>query len=186
MPSIRYRWSHVISIILLVSVFWTLFYQNTFKIQKNEIFTLFITADYVDSKALENQVQSELTNYGIRKVVIIYISENDTYFTTQLMTRGLFDSDLLILTKSFLNEFRLDEQFKPMDTTSLSSLTWTVHTLDILDQPFALEIYEAEGSNHFGFNSVFDETQDYYVVFNKNTIHEDALIYTALQSILKS
>lgn len=185
MPRIHYRVHHIVLILLSVSIFWTLFYQNTFKIQKHETFTLFITANYVDTKTLEDTIQTQFAEKGIRKVEVIVISQSDTYFTTQFMTRGLLDSDLLILPKNLLDQFDLNEQFLPIQSALISSISWTTHTLDALGKPHAMRVYESGATNHLRFNALLDETQDYYVVINKDSVHPETLLNQLLLSLIQ-
>lgn len=188
MNKVRYAWSHIFIIVLFASLLWSIVYPQAFKYSKAETLHLFITSEYIQTDDLKNQLMSELTPLGIKKIIITYVSYDDPYYSTQLLTQGILEADILILPKVLLDDFNLLEQFKPIDTDYIWSNGFNSNhftTLTQLGQIYALSIYESSGYDHFGFNHRFDESIDYYVVFNLESVHANFLLNTALISIMK-
>lgn len=188
MHKLRYSWVHIILLSLFIGFAWQLVYAQAFKPSKAETLHVFITSEFIQTNELKDSLLEELSVYGIKKIIITYVSYDDPYYSTQLLTQGILDADILILPKTFLSEFDLSEQFRPLDTNSLWSSGLNpleFNTLNHNSLTYAISIYEVSGYNHFSFNHRFDESLDYHVTFNQTSIHSDTLLMNALMTMIK-
>ena len=188
MSKVKYVWTHILIIIIFSSLLWSIVYAQAFKYSKAETLHLFITSEYVQTEDLTNQLMDELSPLGIKKIIITYVSYDDPYYSTQLLTRGILEADILILPKILLDEFDLTEQFEPIDVDFIWSNGFNSNEFTTLIQQaqiYALSIYEASGYNHFGFYHRYDESEDYFVTYNLESVHSNNLLSTALISIMK-
>ena len=188
MRKLNYSILRLILITLSVLLVWNWIYNQVFKPKPSETIHLFLTSDYLSTYDLEEQLLNDLSSYGIKKIIITYVAYDDPYYSTQLMTQGILSADILILPSVLLNDFTLSEQFLPINSTSLWSKGLNeseFSTLDENNHSYALSIYESGGFNHFGYTQRFDETLDYYMTINKDSIHSEELLHDILYTLIK-
>lgn len=86
----------IIISVIIVSI-WGILYQNFYRNSNKTVIHIFVTAQFVDDE-LDNIIERELNQeYTNIEIEIFYINSTDELYLSTLQTKGIFDSDILII-----------------------------------------------------------------------------------------
>lgn len=90
---------------------WAIALSAIKQIPRDQILHVFIDSDYVDKDSLQTSLIEHYHEDHIKKVEFTVISSSNTYFNQTLLTTGVLESDILILSDDYLSTFNLGENF---------------------------------------------------------------------------
>lgn len=163
----HYHWQYYVLIVALVSFA----YYEIFKMSKlpgyDETIFIFIESKSIQEEKLEQRLLKNLKDSSIVKVSIDHADRNDSYYSMIFQTRGLVNTDLLLISDDYLNQGTYGDYFVPLDSSLLadyfdySSYSYFVDrdqkTYGILMNDFQQDVIE------------YEENKDYYLFMNKKS-----------------
>ena len=165
------KWYVIISIISLT--FWISLFSSLNRVVDTEKIEIFITAETFD-RQIESLLLSDLEINGVKKVNVTLVNKNDSDYQTILSTKGVNTCDLLILPKSFIENFNIKDQFVSFTEALLNNYEIDIAQYDVYkedDSIYGIEIFSQSTTNNISRFITFGNALDdkYYLFMNKET-----------------
>lgn len=160
---IHFNWYwYLLIVILMCFIFYSIF-DIAKKPSYDERIVVFVGIKYIDSDEMEEVMMLE--NTEIREIFVDFSDPNDMYFSTTFSTRGLIDSDILILSEEELNRHEYEDMFAAIEADYIEGyIDGDINYLYGSNN----EIYGIEVTNQI--NEFASElTGKYYAVFSKDS-----------------
>lgn len=110
---LSYDWLKYAGVLLIIIIFWVGVFNWIFSIKRNEEIILFTSA-YNISTNESDKMLNHLSPNGIKKVSYTVYSKEQQNYLSILQLKGLGEADLLILTKSDLDNIDCARHFIPI------------------------------------------------------------------------
>ena len=132
--------------------------------QYNENINIFIGINHLDSKNMEKDLYNDVKDKSIKAVDVDYSNPNDSYYSIVFNTRGLVNTDILILPES-----------------SIGNSNYSTYFIELKDNIITKYVnksisYTSYNNTNFGINATSfinkynnDNTNEYYLFFNKKS-----------------
>lgn len=132
--------------------------------QYNEKINIFIGINHLDSKNMEKDLYNNVKDKSIKAVDVDYSNPNDSYYSIVFNTRGLVNTDILILPES-----------------SIENSNYSTYFIELKDNIITKYVnksiaYTSYNNTNFGINATSfinkynnDNTNEYYLFFNKKS-----------------
>lgn len=163
---LSYHWVAFLGIFIFVSIF----YYYVFDILKtptyDESVRVFIASENVDVATLEEKLFQGFEDSKIKEVKVDYSNPTSPYFSTVFQTRGLVQTDILILPDGMVPNGEYDRYFVPLQASILQNylpLSGLVYYVDDDTLQYGIQCSPNAGE-YFATNQ-----NSYYVFFNKNS-----------------
>ena len=156
-----------ISIFVAVSVMYYYIFDTIRTPKYQESVRVFIAATYVDTSKLEDKLFYDFETSPIKEIKVDYSDQNASSFNTVFQTRGLVNTDILILPSDIVPSGQYSRYFARLDRTVLASYLIGV-TLDyyIDDDQLDYGIRVSRAALDFIEGK---ESDEYFVFLNKNS-----------------
>lgn len=132
--------------------------------QYDEKISVFIGINHLDSKNMENYLYSNVKDKSIKAVDVDYSNPDDSYYSIVFNTRGLVNTDILILPASSIENNNYSTYFIELKETVIAKY---------VNESI---IYASYNNTNFGINATSfinkynsDNTNEYYLFFNKKS-----------------
>lgn len=129
---------------------------------------------FICAYGVDESLGERLTADGKTPIIYVHSSE-ETYYYLTLQTKGLNESDLLILPESQLTFERVTQAFTPLDSVGLdyAAVTYAVDGV-----AYGVKVYDKEKktgclTDVITYLKQGEPEQDYYLFFNGNTVGGD-------------
>lgn len=170
-----YNWFFYVGSLLAIIIFWTWVFSMLAKVPLNEKITIFIGAYGVD----ENMNTEILENLqGIREVEIHCEDPKGDMFPLLLQTRGIINTDIIILPESAINDEILPMWFREIDETVLREylpdMDYDYYETGV--KKYGLLAYDAEKKLTYLFPDIIfasenTEEENFYLFLNKESVN---------------
>lgn len=171
----RQRWVYVAWLLAMV-LLWSWGFGLVRQVPQQKKVSIFM-ASYTKSFSKYDQINMEQNRpAGIKRVEVNLYSPEDAVFASVLEAIGYAEADILILPKSAIEQHTY--RYAPIDEDTLEDLQKAGYTLGNFcsgDHVYGLRVYESETNRSLfpdlSFVKESHEKEDYYMVFNCNSIH---------------
>ena len=154
----------ILHIVALVFSLFLCYYHNMPK-QDERIF-IFMTGDKVLKKDIETSLEEIGSSYGIISVSSFTYDENDSQFSQAVLTKGIYDTDIFIISKEVADIYLNEGLFKELHS----------------------ELYQLSSEYLIDNNGIImgiKLTEDYYLLIGQ-TAKSDDLITNIVNYIYKN
>jgi len=132
----------------------------------NETISLFIGSSYVNKDALSKKLMAHYEGTNIKEITIDYSDPASSYYATTLQTRGLVNTDALILASDSISDINYSRYFAPLNSDIIlqyqsSSFKYATYQ----EEKYGIEVNQALLKDMI----IFSSNLDYYLFFNKKS-----------------
>lgn len=160
---------YYILIFILSLITWFFIFDQLTKIKPTEEIRIFIAATSVKTEYTNTLVEQGLT-LGLRHVDLVVVSPDHSMFSEMLLTKGLHESDLLILPQSILDSTSLDQQFVGLENAYLLDFGIDLTAFDLYTKNainYGIKVFEEGHTDLLNSNvSYLDDGEVYYILIN--------------------
>ncbi|MEG1711178.1 MAG: hypothetical protein RR316_05205 [Clostridia bacterium] len=179
-----YNWIVYIAAAIVVVLLWTFLFGVIWQKKDNEKLAVFISAPNNDMVKVYNYVFDKLQTKGIKELTFDGYSPKNSYYDEVFATRGIIDTDVLILPQD-----RADEAYKGKLCVKLPKDILNM----ILPKDKVFEFYEKDGCIYgikiysttnekcryfedvITYNLKDEKAIDYYLFFNPSSVNIGSL-----------
>lgn len=161
-PFVKYQIPIFVVIILFTTLFYLLIYEWVITPKYEEQVNMFFGV-YVDSKNLETSLYDGYEETLIKQINVDSCDYNNMYYSVIFNTRGITNTDFIILPLGLINEGSYKTYFAALDSTYINNL-------------IGVELsYYYEDENIYGINvttylkDYIDTNEDLYLFINKKS-----------------
>ena len=159
---ISFNWYWFLVIFFVVSVAFYYLFDVIKNPSYDERINMFIAINYVDSNKMEKDLYEGYDDTQIKEISVDYSDPNDNYFNMVYQTRGLVNTDILILPVSLLKDTMYSQYFSAIDDNIIKQYTEkTVSYASYENVNYGIDVTTFIASYN---NEINDE---YYMFFNK-------------------
>lgn len=169
----RQLWAYAL-VLLAAILLWDWAFGLIRQVPPEQKISIFVTS-YTKSFTKYDQINlKENRPEGIDLVEVNLYSPDDTYYSALLEAVGFAEADILILPLSEVE--KRTQRFATLDETYLTRLEQAGYTLGVFSQEktiCAVKVYDAESKTSLlpFLTFVGAKEEDYYLVFNRESIH---------------
>lgn len=161
---ISFNWYWFLVIFFVVSVAFYYLFDVIKNPSYNERINVFIAINYVDSNKMEKDLYEGYDDTQIKEISIDYSDPNDNYFNMVYQTRGLVNTDILILPISLLKDKMYSQYFSAIDDNIIKQYTDNnINFVNSENVNYGINVTNFIASYT---NEINDE---YYMFFNKKS-----------------
>lgn len=161
---ISFNWYWFLVIFFVVSVAFYYLFDVIKNPSYNERINVFIAINYVDSNKMEKDLYEGYDDTQIKEISIDYSDPNDNYFNMVYQTRGLVNTDILILPISLLKDTMYSQYFSAIDDNIIKQYTDNnINFVNSENVNYGINVTNFIASYT---NEINDE---YYMFFNKKS-----------------
>lgn len=164
---LSYHWYVFISIFLVVSILYYYIFAAINTPSFAESVQVFIAARYVDKEGLEKKLFNGFDDSSIKQVNVDYSDQDSNNFNSVFQTRGLVNTDILILPTDIISAGNYYRYFAPLEDTVLAPYLVDIETSYYVDESVNYGLQLQGRALDFIEGNADDE---YYIFFNKNSI----------------
>lgn len=139
----------------------------------NEMISLFIGASYVDEESLQMAFMAYYEGTEIKEVSVDHSDPSSVYYASVFQTRGLVNTDALILASDSISDFNYPRYFAPLSDEIVSEYVArdnaTYASYGGADYGIAIDM------ESYGEKISFVSGLDYFLFFNKKSSRIGAL-----------
>lgn len=160
---IHFNWYWYLVIVLLMSFIFYFVFDIAKKPSFDERIVVFVGIEYIDRDEMEEEMF--VSDTIIKEIFVDYSNPYDSYYSMAFSTRGLIDSDILILSEEELLQSNYEDLFAIIPANYLENYISDeinyLYTSDL--KPYAIEV-----TSHI--ESFVDKLETkYYAVFSKKS-----------------
>ena len=161
---ISFNWYWFLVIFFVVSVAFYYLFDVIKNPSYDERINMFIAINYVDSNKMEKDLYEGFDDTQIKEISVDYSDPNDNYFNMVYQTRGLVNTDILILPVSLLKDTMYSQYFSAIDDNIIKQYTEkTVSYASYENVNYGIDVTTFIAA----YNNEINE--DYYMFFNKKS-----------------
>lgn len=161
---ISFNWYWFLVIFFVVSVAFYYLFDVIKNPSYDERINMFIAINYVDSNKMEKDLYEGYDDTQIKEISVDYSDPNDNYFNMVYQTRGLVNTDILILPISLLKDTMYSQYFSAIDDNIIKQYTDNnINFVNSENVNYGINVTNFIASYT---NEINDE---YYMFFNKKS-----------------
>lgn len=163
----HYHWQYYLLIVGVVSLFYYSVYEICKTPSYDETICLFIESKRVQTTTLQERLNQDLQDTKICKIQIDYADGDDSYYSMIFSTRGLVNTDLLLIADDYLPKGTYKNYFIPFNFTILENYFHCLEHTYFVDEDG--QTYGIFVNNIQQDVIEYKENKQYYLFLNKKS-----------------
>lgn len=174
---LSYDWLKYVGILLLIIIFWVSIFNWIFSVKRNEEIILFTSAYNISTDESDKMLE-HLSPKGIRKVSYTVYDKNQQNYLSILQLKGLETADLLILSRSDLDNIDCARHLIPISEEMQNNYIQENQHYNFYKKnqlQYGVMVYQKDNDEYnakFNFNKLLnfgDGDEDYFLIINGMT-----------------
>lgn len=171
------RWYFYILIAVVAVLIWTFVIDGATAPAREEKVELFLTCYSLKSEL--NDLANDNRPEYLRQVKIGAFNENETFYGAYFNSYGSV-ADIVTLSQKFCDMTQCSKYFQPLDEDYIESRLGDIAFYYYEGKAYGIRIYgkddkQGMASEYIGYTADNAEPQDYYLFFNKDSMHLGAM-----------